>query len=81
MNIPSFNNFVVNERKTYAYIAILALGYMFYTYNNSQNEHTEAYKSMLYKCEEEKRQLNIKIQYILEKQQELATKKKTIDAL
>ena len=81
MNIPSFNSFVVNERKAYAYIAILALGYLFYIHNSSQNEQADSYKKMLNKCESEKSQLNNKIQYILEKQQELTNKKKPIDSL
>lgn len=81
MTIPSFDKFIINERKAYAYMAILALGYLFYTYNSSQNEQIETYKKMLEKCEDEKKQLNNKIQYILEKQQELTNKKKTIESL
>ena len=81
MTIPSFNKFVLNERQAYAYIVILALGYLFYTHNSSQNKQIETYKKMLEKCEEEKKQLNNKIQYILEKQQELTNKKKTIESL
>lgn len=79
--IPNFSKFITNERQVYAYVAILALLAMSYNYKITQEEQIETYKSMLVKCDNEKKALNEKIQYILEKQQELINTKQTIDSL
>lgn len=79
--IPNFKSFVANERKVYAYVALSMLVVFVYKYVDSQNEQIEYYKAKVDKCDKENIKLNEKIQYILEKQQELTNKKKTIESL